>query len=78
MTTEMMVRFFQQRPFEPFTLILANGREHQINHLEQAAVGRSALVVYIFHPTRQIEAIDTAMIVSIRTICPADMDVWTR
>jgi hypothetical protein len=76
-TTEQIIRFFDQRPFEPFSFTLVNGREIQALHPEQISVGRHGSIVFFFHPTRQIEVIDTSLIVSIRTVYAADFSSWT-
>jgi hypothetical protein len=74
-TTETIVRFFYGRPFRPFIVSLANGREIHFLHPEQAVVGDAALTVNYVHPTHQVEVIDSALIVSIRTVYPADRDM---
>ncbi len=76
MTTEHLIRFIMQRPFEAFTLNLANGRELHIPHPEFAQLGEFAVVVTVLLPTRQIEVVDTSLIVSIRTIYPSDHATW--
>ncbi len=78
MTSEQVVKFFGARPFKPFTCSLVNGRELQVLHPEQVSVGRHALVVSHIHPSRQLEVIDAAHIVSLRTIYPADIDSWSE
>lgn len=75
MTSEQVIYFFQRHPFVPFTFCLADGRELHVRHPELGTLGRSALVIYFFHPTRQVEVVDTALIVSIRTIHAADIDI---
>ncbi len=61
MTTIQVVRFFEQRPFEPFTMVLVDGREFHVRHPEIATLAQAALVVNYIHPTRQVEVIDTAV-----------------
>ena len=77
MTAEYLIRFVMQRPFEPFTLTLADGRELQIAHPEFAQLGEFAAVVTVVLPTDQIEVVDTSLIVSIRTIYATDPAAWT-
>lgn len=76
MTTAYVVRFFEQLPFEPFTMLLANGREHVVLHSEFISVGEHALVVFVVHPTEQVEVIDTSLIVSFRTIYASENPNW--
>ena len=78
MTTEQIIRFAESRPFEPFTLLLGNGRELTIMHPEMATIGQAGLILYVMHPNRQIEVVDTALIVSVRTVYAADPDSWIR
>ena len=74
MTSEEVVRFFEARPFVPFTFSLVNGREIPVQHPEQVVVGNFALVVTYIHATRQVEVIDAAHIVSLRTMYAADLE----
>jgi hypothetical protein len=76
MTTDHAIRFFLQEPFEPFTLCLSDGREFHVPHLRIATIGEYGEVVYFTLPTRQVEVIDTALIVSIRTIYSSDVTKW--
>ena len=73
MTSALLTRFVEQRPFEPFTAVTANGREFHVNHPEHVFLGEYALSLTFLHPTGQIEIIDAAPIVSIRTIYAADV-----
>jgi hypothetical protein len=76
-TTPEIIQFFEQRPFEPFTISTIAGREFQVLHPEVAFLGRAALVVWFVHPTRQLEVIDTGLIVSLRTIYATEFGPWT-
>jgi hypothetical protein len=73
-TSSEVIRFFDARPFVPFTFILVNGREVPVQHPEQVVVGDYALVVTYIHATRQVEVIDAAHIVSLRTMYAVDLD----
>jgi hypothetical protein len=77
MTSDYIIRFFDQRPFEPFTILLLDGRELHVQHPEVTTIERGAQLVTYTHPTRQLEVIDTSMIVSLRTIYPTDINTWT-
>jgi hypothetical protein len=73
MTTDVMTHFIEQRPFVPFTLVLANGREIHVPHSDFVGSGRAVLNVHIIIPTGQLEVVDTALILSIRTFHPAEL-----
>jgi hypothetical protein len=73
MTTDVMTNYVKQRPFVPFTMILANGREVHVPHSDFVVGGRSVLTVSVLLPTGQPETIDTDLIVSIRTFHPAEL-----
>ena len=72
MTTDSVVQFLEQHPFEPFVITLVNGREHQVLHPENASVGEFALTILLTHPTGPLEVIDAAHIVSFRTVYASD------
>jgi hypothetical protein len=72
-TTGPLARFFMQQPFEPFTLVLVDGRELHVHHIEFAMVNRDDRVVTFLHPSGQVEIVDFDLITSIRTIYPADI-----
>ena len=76
MTTALLTRFVTQRPFEPFTLVTADGRELHARHPEHVSLGTAAMSVVYIHPTGQLEFLDTDLVVSIRTIYPAEFDVY--
>ena len=77
MTTEHIIRFFMQQPFEGFILNLADGRQLHIPHPECGQLEQFAAAVRVLLPTRQIEVVDTSLIVSIRTIYASDPAAWT-
>jgi hypothetical protein len=67
-TIEETIKWFEQRPFEPFTVVLINNREFLVPHPEYATLGLYGAVVYVFHPVGQIEVIDASLILSFRTL----------
>ncbi len=73
MTTAMLARSFMQAPFEPFTLVLSNGRELHVHQPEFTDVDGRAQVVVFQHPSGQVEIVDPTLIVSIRTIYGGDL-----
>ena len=78
MTWQPLARFFMQQPFEPFTMVLANGREIHVNHPELAGVNAPDGIVFWQHPSGQIEVIDPALIVSVRTIYASNIADFSR
>ena len=73
MTAADMTRYAEQRPFVPFTMILVNGREVHVAHPEFLTTGNAVQSVYVVIPTGQLEVIDVALVVSIRTFHPAEL-----
>jgi hypothetical protein len=78
MTTEHLVLFVDQRPFEPLILYLADGGERYIPHREAVNIAEHALAIFLTYSTMQVEVIDTALIVGIKTVHPTDPALWTR
>jgi hypothetical protein len=72
MNDEHLTRFFSQRPFEPFTMYLSDGRSLLVKHPEQASIGMYAASVVYSHLDDSIEFIDATHIVTFRTLLPAD------
>ena len=73
MTSDFIVRFIVQRPFDPFTMITADGREFHVPHPEYVGVGTAVQTVRYMHPNGQVEILDSVLIVSIRTIYAVDL-----
>jgi hypothetical protein len=78
MTSAQLALFFMRQPFQPITLFVADGRAFAIRQPDFVAVGRAGLGVWVLDPSGEIEIIDAALICSIRTIGPADLDEFTR
>jgi hypothetical protein len=76
MTTADLTNFVEQRPFIPFTLMLANGREVHVPHNEFITTGNAVQSVYVVLPTGQLEVIDAGLIVSIRTFHAAQLPTF--
>lgn len=74
--TGHLTRFIKQRPFEPFTLVTADGRELHVNHPEFATLGDHVDTLIYVYPSGQVEIIDSRLIVSLRTIYPADLHAY--
>ena len=77
MTSDYITRFFQQRPFVPFVMYLADGRERQVPHSDFIAIGEHIAVVLFHHPDGQVEVIDSNLIVSFCTVQPSDFEFWS-
>jgi hypothetical protein len=60
----------------PFTFTLVNGREMHVMRAEEVSIGRYALVVAFYHPTRQLEVFDVDHIVSLRAVFPTGRNSW--
>ena len=58
--------------------MLVDGRELHVNDPEFADADARAEIVTFQHPSGQVEVIDPRLILSIRTIYPADMSDYQR
>ena len=68
---EEEVRFFQQtRPFEPFTIHLADGRTFEIRHLDAISIVPRGRAVIVQNQDRLHEHLSLPMIVSLRPLKP--------
>jgi hypothetical protein len=70
LTTEMMTRFVEGRPFIPFEIVTADGRAVQVPHPEFISLERFATAITVFEFSGPAEIFDTGLIVSIRSIEP--------
>lgn len=69
MSAIVIDQFFKQRPFLPFALLTADGRELAIRHLFQGGLAKLEKVVFYYHPEgSSFEVIDIHHIVSLRTL----------
>lgn len=68
MITKEVPRFVLSRPFEPFSVFLAGGREVQVHRPDHVAIGEHVLTLSVVHPSDQVEIIDVNSIVSICTL----------
>ena len=78
MVTDLIPRFVFARPFEPFSLMLTDGREVQVRAAGEIAVGQYILTLYVFHPSTQVKVIDVSHVVSIKTLRQANRDALIR
>ena len=78
MTPSQLSLFFIRQPFQPITLFLVDGRTFSIPQPDFAGLDQAGLGVWIYDRSGEIEIIDAALISSIRTIGPVDMDQFVR
>lgn len=70
MTTEQLPKLMRARPFQPFVIRTADGREVEVRHPEAIAYpgGRIAVVV---GPDESVEIIDLLLVPTLRVAGPA-------
>lgn len=68
MTTELMVRFVEGRPFVPFEFVTSDGRTIQVPHSDYAMLERYAASFFVYSDDGSAEFFDTSHVVSIRTL----------
>jgi hypothetical protein len=74
-TTELMVRYVERRPFIPFEIITVDGRVIPFPHSDFGSLERYAASIIIFDATGRAEIIDVSLIVSMRLLEPLPDDV---
>ncbi len=74
MTTDTIGLFFFRRPFVGFDMHLVDGRIVRVSHPETASVGKHLTTVLLVDGDGRSEVIDTAMIVSCRTVRPVSLE----
>jgi hypothetical protein len=72
MTSEQLGRLLEQRPFQPFVVRSADGRETRVSHPE--AMGYQGRIATYIHPTGAVEILDLFLLSSIRVDVPAESD----
>lgn len=78
MTSELLVPWLFEEPFQPFVLFLADGPRIEVPHPEFAILAKSALGVWRLHETGEFEIVDAALITSIRSIGSGNMNQFIR
>jgi hypothetical protein len=61
MTTDQIKERLERRPFVPFAIRQADGRETRVTRPESLAYGGGRIVVYI-HPDGRVEIIDLLLV----------------
>ena len=69
MTTDQLKDRLAARPFVPFTIRQADGRETQVTHPESCAYGGGRTFVYV-QPDRRVEIIDLLFVSSLLVDSP--------
>jgi hypothetical protein len=65
MTTDQIDRIHQARPFRPFTLFLADGRQIRVDHPEFMARTRGGRTLFIGSAGEHFEIVDLPLVVSV-------------
>jgi hypothetical protein len=67
MTTDVIVRFVEARPFIPFEFITADGRILKVPHQDFVVLERFGITFLLYDDAGGCEIFDTSLIVSVRT-----------
>ena len=68
MTSDQVHAFLRARPFVPFAIHLADGRELRVDHPENAMVSDLGLSAAVVNPDGVIEIVDLLLITSLRPL----------
>jgi len=68
MTVEAIRRVHQARPFEPFIIYVADGRELTIRHPENIALTPQGRTILIGLPDENFEIVDLLLVTGLRTL----------
>ena len=72
MQSTHLILFANSRPFEAFTIFVADGRTINVLHPETLLLAEYALGIWIFHAPGQLEIVDAELITALRTVGPVD------
>ena len=75
MTVDQFRRFQSVRPFEPFAIHLADGREFLVQHPEGASLSTSGRTVVVFNRDNLLEVLDMLLVTSLRPIRQVQFDI---
>jgi hypothetical protein len=64
--------FTESRPFEPFRIYVADGRQIEARHPEVVTAGKYALTLWVLHDGGEIEAVDAELVTSLKTLGKVD------
>jgi hypothetical protein len=62
MTTEQLRRVHQARPFQPFTMHTADGRNVEVPHSEFLAISPSGRTAIVYHSDESFSILDLLLI----------------
>ena len=68
MTSDQVHAFLRARPFVPFTIHLADGRQLRVDHPESAMVSDLGLSAAVLNPDGVIEIVDLLLVTSLRPV----------
>jgi hypothetical protein len=77
MSNDIVIRFFQNRPFIAFAITTSDGRVFDVRHPEQATFGLRGETVMYIRDDRRLEIIESQLIVSFTTLHPASFDTFS-
>ena len=77
MTTEQLKDAHQRRPFVPFAIRQADGRETRVTHPESLAYGGGRVAVYV-HPDGRVEIIDLLLVNALVVDAPTERRKRTK
>ncbi len=67
MTTMEFRKYLHARPFHPFAIHLADGREVLVHHEEFAALAPSGRTALVYQPDDSSETIDLLLVIGLKT-----------
>jgi hypothetical protein len=68
MVSTELRRFLNTRPFQPFTVNLADGRELDVVHPEAVAIGETGRIASIYDRKDEAEPVDLLLVMSLKPI----------
>lgn len=72
MTVEQFKKMQSIRPFQPFVIHLADGREFPVRHPEAANLSPSGRTVLVFNRDRIFEVLDMLLVTSLRPMSESE------
>jgi hypothetical protein len=65
MTKREIRRSYEARPFRPFVLCMANGRQIRVAHPEFMATAPAARIVVVFQPDGSFDIVDLPLVTAL-------------
>jgi hypothetical protein len=72
MRASEVLLFTESRPFEPFRVYVADGRQLEARHPEMVMAGLHALVLWVLHESGEVEVVDAELVTSLKTLGRVD------